>query len=392
MPRKKTPHRGHGEGSYQLLPSGRWRGYFTVSKGQRITIVKDTRPEILEWLDEQRSLKKKGLSYSKTKTTLREFMEDWLSVKAGHVKGSTTEQYRFLYQKYVDPELGDLHFRDMTTGHYQRLYSNLLKNGVGRTTIERVHGVLHGAFQHAIVMGLAPYNYVKACIVPRPEEKEMKVWSESEMSLFILASREHKMHRMFRFALFSGVRLGELLALKWQDVNWERKSITIQRQVIHPKGGGFTLSEPKTRYGHRQIGLTDEIIELLREQQEYVDTLRLFAGKRWQENDLIFPSAVGTPFLRWNVERNFREIIQSIEGLTYITIHGMRHTNISHKLAQGVDVVTVSREAGHASPAFTYARYAHFIEGENQRKSARVMAELTSPTEVFFDEIVDEED
>ena len=215
------------------------------------------------------------------------------------------------------------------------------KQGTGLRTIEVTHMVLHGCLEHARRLGLIIQNWTDLVEVPRPENREMRVWSESQVNQFLSFIPDQTFYRLV-FA--TGMRRGELVGLKWEDLDWQTGIITIRRQVYQQPGGGFRFTEPKTARGRRSVRLGPGLLAALRIQyNRALPEARAIAGEKWKENDLIFPSSVGTPRGGHNVSHQFQKLVKK-SGLPQIRFHDIRHT-------RGLDHVAPRGAAGQKWPA-----------------------------------------
>jgi len=368
--------RGHGEGTINKLPSGRWRAQVSVG-GRRLSATRDTRRECQDWIREITRQIAAGLTYDGTKTTLRQFILAWLETKRSALRPQTHEQYARLARKYIIPGLGQHTMNELNAARIQAFYDQLQKDGAGARTVEVVHAIVHGCLKHALRLGLVPVNPAAAAIVPRPKKAEMKVWTEAQVSQFLISIAGHRNEILYHLALATGMRRGELLGLQWGDIDWPARTISVRRQVYRPSGGGFIFQEPKTERGQRQVMIGTGIIERLRDQLARVDHMR--DAENWQEYDLIFPSAVGTPQNGYNISRDFKKLALAA-GLPAIRFHDCRHTAASLMLSHGIPPMIVAGMLGH-SLAVLMARYAHFIPS-TQSQAAELMDSLTTPVKI----------
>ena len=173
------------------------------------------------------------------------------------------------------------------------------------------------------------------------------------------------------------MRQGELLGLKWADLNWTTGHLQVRRQLQRVDGKGHQFCEPKTKAGRRTILLGRGSLQILRTHRQRQENEKAEAGKNWQENGLIFPSSIGTPLDLRNLLRDFKGTLK-LAGLPDMRFHDLRHTAASLMLLHNVPVLTVSRRLGHAKPSTTLDVYGHLIPGM-QEVAARVMDEVVTP-------------
>ena len=177
---------------------------------------------------------------------------------------------------------------------------------------------------------------------------------------FFIAVQDNRNKALYHLAIKTGMRKGELLGLKWTDLDWNKGTIRVQRQVQRVTGQGMVFMSPKTNAGRRTIPLGVETLRILREHRTKQHHERATSENRWQENDLIFPSSVGTPQSPSNLLQAFKSILKHA-GLPIIRFHDLRHTAASLMLNQGVPPFVVSKILGHSKPSTTMDIYGHLI-------------------------------
>ena len=364
--------RSNGEGTIYHKPNGSWRAQITIDH-QRVSFSAKTRKECQDWLKRTAGQMDQGLTLEGTRTKFSQVLEAWLAIKENKVRLATFEQYRRMILKYIKPNLGNLTPKDINAATLQGFYTRLQSQDTGKRTIEVVHTVLHGVLKYAQRLGLISQNWAGLVEVPRPEKTEMHVWNESQVSQFLATNPDS----LYRLAFATGMRRGELIALKWEDLDWQTGIIRISRQVYEPEGGGFRFQEPKTARGRRSIRLGPGMLEALRKQfNQVIPLARAIAGDQWKEFGLIFPSGHGSPRNGYEVSKEFRRLAPRA-GLPAIRFHDIRHTAASIMLDHGEPPVQVAAILGQ-SLAILLDTYAHFIPGGEER-AALLMDQVTSP-------------
>ena len=369
-------HRGHNEGSYYRLPNGRWRAQVTVG-GRRLSANRDTRQAAVDWIRETLGQVAKGLTFQGARTTFGEFTDYYLESTRGVRKPKTWKYYRWSADKYILPTLGEIRLKDLRPEHIQALYNDLQAQGKTAWTVEKAHVIIHQVLQHAKDLGLIPFNPTEKVFVPRTPDEEMKILDESQVSRLLLAVKDTRYEAIVYIAVTTGMRIGELLGLKWDDVDWIAKTIKVERQLDR---GTREFDTPKTRHGRRVVALGDRSIDVLRAHRERQDLERAAMGDRWQECGLIFPSSIGRPKIYHVLHRDFQLILKRA-GLPPVRFHDLRHTAASLMLNHGVPVLIVSRRLGHSRPSITLDVYGHLIPGF-QEEAADLMDDLVSPVEI----------
>lgn len=371
--------RSHGEGTVYRKTDGSWRAQVTID-GQRLSFSAPTRKACAKWLQSILGQIEQGLTYDATRTTYGDYLDGWLSQKQTVLRIHTIEQYQRTIHKYILPYLKTIKLNELTPGRIQGLYDQLRQRGVTPRAVQVVHAVIYGSLQQALKLGIIGRNPADAVVKPAVIKREMQVWNESQISQFLVAIQGHRNETLYRLALATGMRRGELVGLQWIDVDWLGQSIYVQRQVTQPDGGGFEFTSTKTNAGRRKISLGDGLIQAFRAQYDRVQTLRAAVGKNWKENDLVFPSMVGTPIDGYNLSKEFQDLA-AIAGVQKIRFHDLRHTAASMMLNHGIPVIVVSRILGHSKPSITMDIYGHIIPGM-QDQAASLMDQITTVVSV----------
>ena len=180
----------------------------------------------------------------------------------------------------------------------------------------------------------------------------MQVWNDSQVSLFLVSAESSNYKALYHIAITTGMRQGEIIGLQWSDLDWNRGTIQIQRQVQRVRGQGWSFLEPKTRKGRRKIILGEGTLYALRTHREQQRIKIEVAGERWQRHDLIFPNSIGNPIDPSHLRLDFNRL-KVDAGLPKIRFHDLRHTAASLMLNNGVPPIVVSRILGHSKPSNT---------------------------------------
>ncbi len=374
--------RSAGEGTINQLPSGSWRAQVSL-KGKRLSHTAPNQQGARDWIRKIQAQIEQGLTYDDERTTLGKFLEGWLAIRKSQLRLATYEQYAWVSQIYLQPNLGKTRLKDLSSGQVQNFYDQLAKSGKGIRSIRVAHAVLHSCLVQAKNLGLIARNPTEFCKVPKQEKKDLNIWTEDQVIKFLGFVHGHKNEHLYHLALATGMRRGELLGLKWEDVDWMHQKLLIKRQCFHPKGGGFLFQPPKTKLGKRSIRLGSGLIEHLRSQLYNIDMMRKISKNKWREHDLVFPSILGSPQGADSLTHEFQDLIKA-SGLPSIRFHDCRHTAASIMLSHGIPPASVAEMLGH-SMAILLSTYTHFLP-DTQDEAARLMDEITSPTQVKFDQ------
>ncbi len=373
--------RSNKEGSIYKRPDGSWRAQVSVG-GRRLSYSAKTQRECQAWIKETVQKVDAGHSFKGDEKPLAEFLSGWLvSIKSSR-QSTTWNLYERIIRDHIVPVLGEIRLGNLRPEQVQSLYDRKIEKGVGLRTVQQTHEVLRCALKQAVKLGMLGRNPVDAATPPKRTHKEMRFYDDAQaQGLMIAAMATEDRHlALYQLAITTGMRQGELLGLKWNDLDWERRSLQVHRQLRKVVGGGYELAAPKTRAGKRTITLGEATVEKLREhlQRQYQE--RQVAGDRWKDWELIFPSTIGTPMDSVALRKSFKSLIKQA-GLLEIRFHDLRHTAASLMLNYGVPVIVVSRRLGHSKPSITLDVYGHLIPGM-QEKAATIMDEILTPLEM----------
>jgi len=366
--------RGKNEGSIHQRENGTWRAQICL-EGQRLSFTARTRRECQDWIKKTIGQIDQGMTFDSTTVGMAEFLDHWLVSIKTSIRQTTWSHYHQLTRNYVLPQLGQIKLKDLNPNLIQRFYNQMLANEVGTYTVIKIHTMLHGALEQAVKSGLANRNVIKATIPPSEPIKEMKILDESQVSLLLVTARGSRMEALIHLAVSTGMRQMEILGLKWSDLDWIKRTLKVERQLV--RGNGVQFAQPKTRSGRRTVTLGGQTIEVLRRHYESQNEERKKAGEAWNEHGLIFTSSVGTPIHFRNLTRDFKNLLKAA-GLPGIRFHDLRHTAASLMLNHGIPVIVVSRRLGHAQPSITLNTYGHLIPGM-QEEAAQLIDELITP-------------
>jgi integrase len=370
--------RGNKEGTIYKKANGTWRTQISLN-GRRLSFTGKSRGECQNWIKETTQQIDQGFTFEGADTTLKEFLSDWLVSIASSRSKSTVERYGWVVKHEILPLIGQYKLKDLKPDLLQGFYDHKIKNGRSNYMVRTTHKILNIALMHAVKLGILARNPCKATTPPRFEQKEMRIYDENQIQVLLNTALAlgDQFYPLYYLAIHTGMRQAELIGLKWEDLDWEKRTLQVRRQVVRFYDGSYEFSKPKSKAGYRTVTLGKQVLEVLRAQQEKVWQMRKTGGENWQEFDLMFPTRVGTPIQNCNLRRGFRKLLQE-SGLPKIRFHDLRHTAASLMLNYGIPVLIVSRRLGHAKASITLDVYGHLVPGK-QEEAATLMDELMTP-------------
>lgn len=365
--------RGNNEGSIYKRKNGTWRAQVTLD-GKRLNFTGKTRKECQDWIRNILAEIDDGLNYAHTIVTVEEYLDSWLESKKASLKPTTWANYQKMVANHINPMLGKKKVRDLEPNHVQRLYNRLVAAEIGVHTVRKVHTVLHSALNHAVKSLLITRNPASIAIQPSSPKKEMSILDESQVEQFLKTASGHRWEMLYQLAILTGMRQMEILGLQWKDIDWMRKTVLVDRQLVRTDLGSTRFITPKTSHGRRSIALGPKTIKALKRHQENQSLDSEKAGSSWEKYDLIFTTSNGTPIHHRNLLKNYKALLREA-GLPEIRFHDLRHTAASLMLNRGIPVIVVSRILGHARPSITLDVYGHLMP-TMQDEAAKLMDEL----------------
>jgi len=253
--------------------------------------------------------------------------------------------------------------------HLLHFYSAELNTGLSAQTVRHHHMVIHKALGSAVEWGLVIRNVADAVRPPKAQRIEMQTWSENEIVQFLEAAKTTPYYELFYLALFTGIRRSELLALRWQDIDFIYSQIYVSRSLHVLKDSKVVFRSPKTATGRRTIALSPSAILLLRDYREKKEAESLLLGKPVSDDDLVF-STLGKHLLPNTVTHAWSKLVHHI-GLKTIRLHDARHTHASIMLKQGIHPKIVQERLGHSSIQITLDTYSHVAPGLQEAAANR---------------------
>jgi integrase len=333
-----------------------------------------------------------------TKMTVAQYLNHWLEADIDRrVAARTAIRHRGIVEKNIIPKLGPVPVRKLTAVHIEAFEAQLQregwvkarakqkvregeeapiqeKRGLSAQTVQHIHRTLSQALSHAVRLGVLFKNPARQVKPPRPPSREIKILDKNEMTTLINAAKGVGLYVPVLVAVTTGMRRGELLALRWSDIDLRAGALTVNQSIERIKGR-VEFKSPKTRTSRRTITLPAITVGALRKHYRVQLEERLKLGLGRDPRGLVFARPDGQPMDADTLSKAFRRLVASAK-VTPITFHGLRHTHISHLLMDGVHVKLVSERAGHASINITLGVYAAYIPNMQSDAARRVDAWL----------------
>ena len=304
------------------------------------------------------------------------FLSSWLESVEHSLRPRTYQRYEQYVRIQAIPNIGRIQLARLTPQHLQTMYAKCLESGLSSTSVAHLHAVLHRALKQATQWGLVARNVATLVTPPRIRRQEMQALSPEQVRLLLETARGNRLEALYVLAVTTGMRHGELLALRWSDVDLDKGLLRI-RATLQRSGENFILSEPKTGRSRRQVELTEVAVAALNRHRSAQAEERLQAVA-WEDNDIVFANQVGRPLDQGHLLRRSFYPLLAEAGLSRCRFHDLRHTAATLMLAEGIHPKIVSEMLGHSNIAITLDLYSHVTPTMQKQATAAMDAILTA--------------
>ena len=340
--------------------------------------VKGTKKDAQRRLNEILRERDKGTFTEPSKMTFDEYLDGWLSgVARLKTSARTADGYASLLERYVRKPLGMKRLDKLQALDIQKVYAGMLQRGLSAQSVKHAHSVIHNALRQAVKMGMLMRNPADLVELPKVPHTERRVLSPEEAQRFLKVADEMPHGLIFEFALLSGMRPEEYLALKWSDIDLERGTAQVRRALVRMKGS-WSFEEPKTKKSRRTITLPAPLLRKLAAHKRKQNEWRLKLGSEWQAHDLVFCSEFGTPHTIPNLTyRYFRPILFKAE-IPQIRLYDLRHSCATLLLIAEENPKVVSERLGHSTIVLTLDTYSHVLPTMQEKATSKLEKMLYS--------------
>ncbi len=369
--------RGNGEGTIHRRKDGGWCAQYTVYTAEgrkRKTIYGKTRAEVGGKLAKALSDRQGGLVFDDEGLTVGKYLDKWLEGSLrGAVRQSTFDRYEIAVRVHIKPILGGLKLTKLAPTHLAGFYQDKLAAGFAPASVNKLHVALHKALDQAVKWHMIPRNVAEVVKAPRPAPEEIRPLSREQTKTLLEAARGERFEPLYVLAVTTGLRQGELLGLKWEDVALENGVVRVRRTLARHKAR-LVLGDPKTKRCRRTVRLTQAAVEALEGHFARQTVQRNILGELYEHQGLVFATQRGTLVNPSNLRKRSFEPLLEKAGLPAIRFHDLRHTCATLLLSRNVNPKIVSEMLGHATIAITLDTYSHVLPNM-QEGAARALEE-----------------
>jgi integrase len=369
-PRPRS-RRSHGDGGLYFDEHKRlWVGALDLGRDgtgarQRIKITGRTKAEARTKLSEARRKVEDGLPLGDNRTTVGQFLDDWLKngLPSSAKSANTIDNYRWAVHNHIKPALGAKRLRDLSPEDIDRMLAAKAGSGMSRSSMARIHGILQRALRHAERRGRVGRNVATLVDVPNGPSSPSRSLTVEQAQKLLESARGDRLEALYITGLMLGLRPGELLGLPWTALDLDNAVLRVTQALKRERGDigqVLVVGEPKTARSRRTLDMPTPVVGALRAHKVRQATERLAAGHSWVDNGLVFTTEIGTPIDPANLRRGFSRLTIRA-GLGHWHPHELRHSAASILSAAGVPIEVVADVLGHDGPRTTAAVYRHLI-------------------------------
>jgi integrase len=367
--------RGAREGTIRKRKDGRWEARIGVpdqfGRTVRRSLYGSTRGEVQRAVRDLAMRADQGIAWTPSSVTMETFLRDWLNESAKpRLRPRTYEGYEQHVERHLVPALGSLKLQKLTPEHVQRLVNGLATKGLSPATIRYVRAVLRVALNEAMRYGHVTRNVATLVRLPRATRHECRVLSVDDAKALLEASKSSRLDALYTVGLAVGLRIGEALGLRWEDLDLERKTLRVS-QALQRVNRETRFVQPKSDRSRLALPLPDFAVNALRSYRASQNKERLAIGPDWVDQGLVFTTPIGTPLDYSNVRKDFRKVLKEA-GLPMMRLHDLRHTCASLLLAQGVNPRVVMATLGHSQISLTLDTYSHVLPSVHKEAAQRM--------------------
>lgn len=367
--------RANGEGSIWRRTDGRWVGatYAATNRGgrKRVHVYAKTRAQAREKLTELQRELDRGVRVPVENWTVQQYLDHWLATVVKPNRAPKTHQgYELSVRLHIAPTIGRKKLRALAVQDVREMVFALQQDGMGRRGVQFVHAVLRAGLQNAMRDELVTRNVAKLVQIPAPQYEVGTGLSVDQARTLLAAVEADRLAALYVVAVYLGLRRGELLGLRWEDVDLDAETLQVAHTLQRVEGQ-LQLQPPKTRTSRRTVPLPDPVVEALRAHRVAQGKERLAASAEWVDTGMVFTTTVGTPIDPDNLSRSWY-LVRTVLGEPLPRFHDLRHTCVTLLLSEGVAPHIVQQIVGHSGIDVTMTIYAH-ASLEEKRKALRLL-------------------
>lgn len=352
--------RAHGEGTIFKDARGLWIAEFITPDGKKKRKASKRQAVVKEWLQTSLNQVRSGTYVEDTNLTVGafcdKFMDDTASVT---LRPKTIESYSWALELHIKPELGNIRLNQLKGSHLQSFYRKKLEGGLSKRSVIKLHNIIRRILNQAVKFGLIVRNPADAAEPPKPDDKPLQTLTVGQFRSLLEAVKDHPYYPIYCIAIGCGLREGEILGLRKQDVLLDQGILRVEQTISVVRGRLF-YGYPKSEASKRTVGLPDFVISALQE-----------PWNNAQPDQLLFRTRNNTPISPRNLLRHFHNALDKLD-ISRVSFHSLRHTFVTLLIAKNTPPKDIQAIAGHSSFQITYNTYGHLLPGYQQEAARKL--------------------
>ena len=350
--------RGNGEKRYEITVEGE-RDPLTGKRNRIFRTVKCSEKEakaimrrMITEMEENKVIKR----YSKN---VAEWLEEWLNLYLPNVEETTRVGYKTKIRCYINPAIGDIQIRSLRAEHVQKMVNDMLSRGLSPKNIRDTFNNINAAMKKAVVLRLIPFNPCEGVVLPKVKKYKAKVYNAQMIHTLLGVSKSTDMYLTVLLGALLGLRRGEMLALRWDDIDFKTQTVHIRNNMVNGENGCI-IKAPKSEAGIRDLKAGEEVMaELRKARKQYLDDMFAYGGG-FQNLNFVIRQEDGAPLLPDSMTRKWARFLKD-KGLPHIRLHDLRHSNATALIQAGVNPRVVQQRLGQSDVNITLNTYTHVL-------------------------------
>ncbi|MPZ14364.1 MAG: tyrosine-type recombinase/integrase [Chloroflexi bacterium] len=372
---KKSRRRGHNEGTIVHRSDGRWAAAVTLPSGKRRWLYGKTRAEVAAKLNKALQDAAEDRSWGDARQIVEAYLRWWLEEQAKPTtRASTFRTYRMYVERHIIPAIGNVRLTRLSAQHVQTMLNQKQREGLAPRSVVKIRAILRRALGKAAKQGTVRFNAAQLADPPKVERYDVRPLTAAQVRMFLDGVRDERLSVLFALAVTTGLRQGEALGLRWEDIDLETGALSVRRQLQRIDGRPV-LVELKTAAGRRALVLPAFVTAALREHHRRQLEERMAVADISQDHGLVFCRPDGTPLEGSRITHQLQAILKRL-GLPHQRFHDLRHGAASLLRAQGADLKLISATLGHSQVAITADLYTHLFSEASADLAVRMDALL----------------
>lgn len=350
--------RSNGTVSYEITVEGE-RDAFTGKRNRVYKTVKGTKKEATAIMRKMMVDMDNGMAIRKSDKKVSDWLDEWLELYLPNIEETTRVGYKTKIKNYIKPALGNIYVQSLRTQHVQKMINDMIARGLSPKNIRDTYNNINAAMKKAQVLRMIPYNPCEGVVLPKLKKYKAEVYDVNMMHHILDISKDTDMYLPLLLCTTAGLRRGELLALRWEDIDFHKKLLKIRRNMVRGEDD-YIIKAPKSEAGIRDICVGDEVITYLNKEKIRYMTDMMSYGKGFQDLGFVIRQEDGSPIRPDSMSRKWRRFLEA-NSLPPIRFHDLRHSNATALIQAGVNPRVVQQRLGHSDVQITLNTYTHVL-------------------------------